>query len=91
MSARRQTKGRVRASERKDIKKARVRVCARVETRTGYKYSYGKYTVNPSKLKIISSSFVVVVVVVVVTILEDDFTRDKEKVMTTNKLFLILF
>ena len=52
MSARRQTKGRVRASERKDIKKARVRVCARVETRTGYKYSYGKYTVNPSKLKI---------------------------------------
>ena len=88
MSARRQTKGRVRASERKDIKKARVRVCARVETRTGYKYSYGKYTVNPSKLKIISSSFVVVVVV---TILEDDFTRDKEKVMTTNKLFLILF
>ena len=89
MSARRQTKGRVRASERKDIKKARVRVCARVETRTGYKYSYGKYTVNPSKLKIISSSFVVVVVVV--TILEDDFTRDKEKVTTTNKLFLILF
>ena len=92
MSARRQTKGRVRASERKDIKKARVRVCARVETRTGYKYSYGKYTVNPSKLKIISSSFVVVVVVVVVvvTILEDDFTRDKEKVTTTNKqLFLI--
>ena len=89
MSARRQTKGRVRASERKDIKKARVRVCARVETRTGYKYSYGKYTVNPSKLKIISSSFVVVVVVVV-TILEDDFTRDKEKVTTTNKqLFLI--
>ena len=88
MSARRQTKGRVRASERKDIKKARVRVCARVETRTGYKYSYGKYTVNPSKLKIISSSFVVVVVVV--TILEDDFTRDKEKVTTTNKqLFLI--
>ena len=86
MSARRQTKGRVRASERKDIKKARVRVCARVETRTGYKYSYGKYTVNPSKLKIISSSFVVVVVVVVVvTILEDDFTRDKEKVTTTNK------
>ena len=82
MSARRQTKGRVRASERKDIKKARVRVCARVETRTGYKYSYGKYTVNPSKLKIISSSFVVVVVVV--TILEDDFTRDKEKV-TKNK------
>ena len=81
MSARRQTKGRVRASERKDIKKARVRVCARVETRTGYKYSYGKYTVNPSKLKIISSSFVVVVVV---TILEDDFTRDKEKVTTTN-------
>ena len=93
MSARRQTKGRVRASERKDIKKARVRVCARVETRTGYKYSYGKYTVNPSKLKIISSSsssFVVVVVVVVVTILEDDFTRDKEKVTTTNKLFLIV-
>ena len=88
MSARRQTKGRVRASERKDIKKARVRVCARVETRTGYKYSYGKYTVNPSKLKIISSSFVVVVVVV--TILEDDFTRDKEKVTTTNKLFLIV-
>ena len=85
MSARRQTKGRVRASERKDIKKARVRVCARVETRTGYKYSYGKYTVNPSKLKIISSSFVVVVVVV--TILEDDFTRDKEKVTTTNNCF----
>ena len=81
-------------SERKDIKKARVRVCASVETRTGYKYSYGKYTVNPSKLKIISSSFVVVVVVVVVvvTILEDDFTRDKEKVTTTNKqLFLIVF
>jgi len=77
----------VRASERKDIKKARVRVCARVETRTGYKYSYGKYTVNPSKLKIISSSFVVVVVVVVVTILEDDFTRDKEKVTTTNNCF----
>ena len=93
MSARRQTKGRVRASERKDIKKARVRVCARVETRTGYKYSYGKYTVNPSKLKIISSSSssFVVVVVVVVTILEDDFTRDKEKVTTTNKLFLIVF
>ncbi len=84
MSARRQTKGRVRASERKDIKKARVRVCARVETRTGYKYSYGKYTVNPSKLKIISSSSSFVVVVVV-TILEDDFTRDKEKVTTTNK------
>jgi len=74
----------VRASERKDIKKARVRVCARVETRTGYKYSYGKYTVNPSKLKIISSSSSFVVVVVV-TILEDDFTRDKEKVTTTNK------
>ena len=90
MSARRQTKGRVRASERKDIKKARVRVCARVETRTGYKYSYGKYTVNPSKLKIISSSSSFVVVVVV-TILEDDFTRDKEKVTTTNKLFLIVF
>ena len=90
MSARRQTKGRVRASERKDIKKARVRVCARVETRTGYKYSYGKYTVNPSKLKIISSSSSFVVVVVV-TILEDDFTRDKEKVTTTNKqLFLIV-
>ena len=91
MSARRQTKGRVRVSERKDIKKARVRVCARVETRTGYKYSYGKYTVNPSKLKIISSSSssssFVVVVVVVVTILEDDFTRDKEKVTTTNNCF----
>lgn len=86
MSARRQTKGRVRASERKDIKKARVRVCARVETRTGYKYSYGKYTVNPSKLKIISSSSSFVVVVVV-TILEDDFTRDKEKVTTTNNCF----
>ena len=55
MSARRQRES---ASERrKDIKKAaRVCVCACVETRTGYKYSYGKYTVNPSKLKIISSS-----------------------------------
>ena len=58
MSARRQRES---ASERrKDIKKAaRVCVCACIETRTGYKYSYGKYTVNPSKLKIISSSFVV--------------------------------
>ena len=50
MSARRQRES---ASERhKDIKKARL--CLRVSMRTGYKYSYGKYTVNPSKLKIIS-------------------------------------
>ena len=90
MSARRQRES---ASERrKDIKKAaRVCVCACVETRTGYKYSYGKYTVNPSKLKIISSSSSSSFVGLFGTLRHFYLKKQRESDDNKQQLFLMLF
>ena len=70
--------------------------------RTGYKYSYGKYTVNPSKLKIIFFFFVFVFfcfffVFFVFFFVKEEVTTEKteerifEKIKKNEKKKLITF